>query len=489
MAKRRAKTRIKFSPPGAQFFADDIRHVEQSYTPTVEPDASPGKCYHIASQYIPFLITGLDYFTSDDNFQGDDATRQLAAARITTLQAILMTGNLACNGEPGMEFRQNPSDACQLQYSTDGGGTWKLMFDYSLCAGKTNGKQAPSAQAIAAVSVEINNWVGDYDGNTNSVAPELIHDNSPTDDYRDQAVCALIYQILLDIQAIAKNTDAQCSGWHWDIYRWLNKATIDALTAVLWLDSAGVIPLTVEERFGIILCQSLERQIYDDVREWDITPLREDALIQSLICYAFNEVRGDSISYSQWSSMFDGADSLDNMNTDCLEFIQTVFQDEDGYAAFIGATNDLVAELESGNVVYDCPCQEFEHVFDFTADDGGFIIKDGGVWTAGQGWLSTTVSGKQLLSIYLEFNQRVLYSIEIDYYAAAASNGGVRRITRYPDNTHVALSTGTGTFNTEDTSQSDVNKIGLWLDTNNVASANKITTLTVRGYGQNPFTL
>ncbi len=67
-----------------------------------------------------------------------------------------------------MLLRQNPNDACQLQFSNDDGATWELAFDYGLCL-------SPSEQAVLEMLRDQEQRIWD-----DAVSNTDINPNAPT---------------------------------------------------------------------------------------------------------------------------------------------------------------------------------------------------------------------------------------------------------------------------------------------------------------------
>lgn len=84
-------------------------------------------------QYLATLTGLLDLLKWSDNFARDD-TKTGAAIVCRTWQTALETQPITWGDCEQMILRQNPDDPCQLQQSQDGGDTWTLAFDYSLCS-------------------------------------------------------------------------------------------------------------------------------------------------------------------------------------------------------------------------------------------------------------------------------------------------------------------------------------------------------------------
>lgn len=82
-------------------------------------------------QYLSQFIGLVDQLKWSRNFARDD-TQTGAAIVSRTWQAALESEPVTVGC--GIILRQNPANVCQLQQSIDGGATWTLAFDYSLCS-------------------------------------------------------------------------------------------------------------------------------------------------------------------------------------------------------------------------------------------------------------------------------------------------------------------------------------------------------------------
>ena len=463
------------------------RHDYPTAALTRSARSSPHRCYHIATNYVQLMLALLDYYAYPSAFLGTPEENQQSAAWVTDLQILLMTGNLACRNDVGMRFRQSPDNPCIMQVSYDDGENWTDMFNFATCLDHATPNLIISQAVQVLVQLSINQVLQIYDHTVASVAPDMAHDETPTDDYRDLAMCALIAQIMSGVWSIAINTEPQFSGFKWDLYRWLNKAASDVVTVCSWILTAIAPDMTIADYVIFNLAQELAKQNIDSAREWDITALRDETLISLLVCYAMAQVSGDTVSFDQWSGMFAGSDSLPGMTTDAYDFIIAVFGDEDAYAAFIYSVNELVAALESGDATYTCPCGEFEHVFTPGSGLDTWNVVVNGEWVEGLGWRSVAVSGDALLSIEKSNNERIVFDIEVDYQTGASAITGTRRIIRSPDLNVYNLQLGTGTFTANDLNQTDLDGITVVVDTDNHTEYNYITKITIRGYGTDPY--
>lgn len=85
------------------------------------------------AQYLAILTGLLDMLKWSDNYARDE-TKTGAAIVSRMFQTALELQPITWGDCEQMILRQNPDDLCQLEQSQDGGDTWSLAFDYSVCA-------------------------------------------------------------------------------------------------------------------------------------------------------------------------------------------------------------------------------------------------------------------------------------------------------------------------------------------------------------------
>lgn len=154
-----------------------------------------------------------------------------------------------------LDFRQNPSNKCQLQYSKDGGTTWLLMFDYSLCVDNPTLPPVPGGGGSGGGAVAANNIINklyvptmrtmlDYcDGSKNQAIAQVteqirVYDHT----YTNPAVLGEIYDQVCGLsteeQAILED-DCKILTWLLDQFEGLASCPnmVDDLGG--WLDCAS----------------------------------------------------------------------------------------------------------------------------------------------------------------------------------------------------------------------------------------------------------
>lgn len=125
--------------------------------------------------YIPILLTPLRW---QGRVNGTDVQKQLFSEIWEDLITRFVTASPCGEIGAAMILRQNPADSCQLQQSIDGGVTWTLAFDYSLCL-------PPSAHFT--FTQQINNLFQQWSETTNNTeinqyAPTETFTSSPDED-------------------------------------------------------------------------------------------------------------------------------------------------------------------------------------------------------------------------------------------------------------------------------------------------------------------
>lgn len=97
-----------------------------------------------------------------------------------------LDGNECYGGAEDMDYRDNPLDPCEVQYSKDGGETWLTMFRKDNCMSGSLGDVTIINNAIT----EIENNYTTYDGDITNIAPKW----GWVDEYSDHALCWALSQ-------------------------------------------------------------------------------------------------------------------------------------------------------------------------------------------------------------------------------------------------------------------------------------------------------
>lgn len=124
-------------------------------------------------------------------------------ALASTLEEKLMT----CDS---LQYREDPTDSCVLQYSLDGGTTWQDAFDFSTCI-KTQVKPIVDAEGQRILDELMDKW----DGTANSISANLVYDGGADDTHRDVALCNAL-ELWVDAMCDAEIARRGISEQYWE---------------------------------------------------------------------------------------------------------------------------------------------------------------------------------------------------------------------------------------------------------------------------------
>jgi hypothetical protein len=370
--------------PPALEIPEFIRHDTQYPAPEKSPSDTPARCYHIQIAYVSRLVALCDYFAHSDAFSGTLEERERAAAWFVELQLIFLTGNADCGGEWEMQFRQNPDNVCQMQWRANDGEAWNLMFDYALCLDSFfGGGQLATQEQINIVMSQQQSLNVIYDGTIASIAPNMVYDSSPRDDYRDLAICAYFQTVMAGFAEFSGTYETRYSGWYWDVGRFVNDLMI-VVAPVIALIGVAVTGGVITWPFYLLsaVAVALAEEIGPMIEEYDLTPLNDEGLILQILCLVRSNLAGDDVSEAEFNAAFNGADLLPGMNADTYDALVKVVSKRVTYLSFLDACSQIVLKLESGEIEYTCPCSTWEKSWDFEASDGDYsLFVHGNLWS------------------------------------------------------------------------------------------------------------
>lgn len=208
-------------------------------------------------QYLATLTGLLDLLKWSDNFARDD-TKEGAATVCRTWQKALEAQPLTWGDCEQMILRQNPTNPCQLQQSQDGGDTWTLAFDYSLCAdvitvpapypGSETGASDAAAASMRNIFEQLCNLVDCEASRDSYIATATAYMRTYDAGYANPAALGAIYDAFCALdpteQDYAKSDcpyqehkdDMEACASVEGLYDWLNCA---AATINGWLDDTS----------------------------------------------------------------------------------------------------------------------------------------------------------------------------------------------------------------------------------------------------------
>lgn len=400
-----------FEPPFAPFLP-----TSELPAPTAAIDASPFVCFHVNREWLPYLIGAWATLTRASIYSGTFEEKKFAVLEAENFLCTIHSGNVQCE-DAMIDFRQNPANVCQLEYSTDGGVTWLLAFDYSRCR---RASVTLNVDSYIDASTTINNDVAVYQGDILNLAPAWAYGDSD-DIYRDAAMCAALHLFVdaaLDIIAEGMDESAALSLDHmWEIARdavgyglAFYEATVWFAPNVAWFPALSL---------GIAECV---RGAWDLVNREDGAAFRDRAAREVVYCRMLLHMQGATPTFNQWKTSLDGETFTGNAAKQA-DVLRLLLQDENAYMETMLVLADAIEVARIGGLD-DCPCQldEWEHVVNLREPlpDGLHVVH--GEHVAGQGvvgrdfWVAGTFQRGVDLHYHLPLAATITaFSVVYDY--------------------------------------------------------------------------
>ncbi len=205
-----------------------------------------------------------------------------------------------------MDFRDNPDDLCEVQYSIDGGVTWITMFRKDVCA-----------PAVAPSNMTISNYYDDRDNITTNyttwnndiinVAPDWAYE----DEYSDRALCWAIdfyVDMICDVginQIKTNNVNARkANDWLDDVAAVLAGAIIANMAAAA--ASGGItIPVLIVSAVTYASVTIVD-EIWDYLVSVDYSVLEDMDARQEVKCEMWHYLRGETPQWVDWTASLNG---------------------------------------------------------------------------------------------------------------------------------------------------------------------------------------
>ena len=269
-------------------------------------------------------------------------TQDVLEAEIAALEHALDGGN--CEGL-AMEFRDNPLDMCEVQYSNDEGETWTTMFRKDVCV-------TPGITTFTDIEnhkTEIDNDWTTYGGDITNVASCWAYAGEST----DAALCMAIRVFVDWICNVAmEQIEADNAVLKELMSFW--EDTRDELTLAL-------LPLAVS--FGIPgvtigalawACTEVLTAYLDVLIDKDKNYFADEEARDDVRCWMYNSMRGDTISYEAWSGSLDTYVAPTNAADAISAAVQTWLESERIFVEYLILVNDLT-QLPGELPECDCP--------------------------------------------------------------------------------------------------------------------------------------
>lgn len=211
-----------------------------------------------------------------------------------------LSGN-DCEAEM-IQFRDNPDDLCEVQYSHDG-ETWITMFRKDTC---------PPDSATTTINIEqvyididtVTNNNNNYEGDIINVAPKWDYAGEAT----DNALCYVVNAFVEFVCEAAIKQIETGNRERRESNNWLDDIAI--LVAELVLDVAlatGGIATLPALLIGAVTWASVQfvEYVWDAIATYGTGNYTNQAARDAVACWMFNKLKGGTPVFDRWSSSLD----------------------------------------------------------------------------------------------------------------------------------------------------------------------------------------
>jgi len=284
-----------------------------------------------------------------------------------------------------IQYRQSPINPCQWEISYDEGQTWALLFDMELCLAPL---LADIGDLVTTESERILKELHEkYTGTAQSISDKLVYDASGNDVFRNDSLCALTRIIVPAMcQAELQRRDEQAEVWSevGDILRSIGQVALAFGQTYITLGT-GIASAFLE--FASVAWQGVS----------DI--VLQDETAQGLVaCCMYNSLKGSTITESAFSQSLQNCNfTFGTYESQIAGAIEPMLDSLDFYLSFLQQWADMYDFAKAG-FLSDCPCEpDWCHTFDFSIDDGGFIVDNDylnnpGLYAPATAWIPTDTS-------------------------------------------------------------------------------------------------
>lgn len=259
-----------------------------------------------------------------------------------------------CDDCPDMlDFRQNPTNDCLLQYSKDGGDTWIDMFDYSKCIPQpTTGEVSNYATTATG---ELNRLRTTYNGTVQSIYTQGVWDGGGDGATRNSVLCYASWSF------VNSSCEAGIAALDQDesfVDTLLNIAAVAfglAGAIVSFFASLGnpIIALAIgyavmSAAFALLaLADNVSAAVFEDL---DVR--------QNLICCMYDALEGTTPTQENWTASLDNCDYEAGSDEEKMRlFLVGMLGNQDVYLTFLQAMDDAFTLIQAGiNQPGDCEC-------------------------------------------------------------------------------------------------------------------------------------
>jgi|GEM_PF-3120533 len=406
----------------AQQKKSGIRPYDTRLNPLSPPSVGifdePTRPVCINVDWIPHIEGLLERLVWDDAWEGTTEEVDTAIAEIRKLMVALAIGG-DCVSVGNFRLRQNPNNPCELEQSTDGGNTYSLAFDYSLCM-TTN---AITSDDLVSLEEALQQILNQFDGSTGSVAPNMVYDSTPEDADRDLALCHAVNEmvaIMCEMELENRKQIALGSS--------ILGAVIGLIGIAVTIGSGGA-----ATPFYIALATAFFggfATVFGGLSEAILTDQQARA---DVACCMYDALKGSTISGTAFENSLGGCgfSGLDN-NAQLAGAIAQMLTAQDVYQSFLDQLEKAYTLANLGLV--DCPCelpvQTFYLEADLTTGQHGSIesVSQSGNYVAGTGWVGEDFSTVTRLWFRFVFDPVTISYAEMRFSRTPSTSTGIKSV-------------------------------------------------------------
>lgn len=362
--------------------------------------------------------------------------------------------SVECDPMPYPILRQNPENACQTQQSLDGGATWTVVIDTSVCqpvippmirlrqnptqpqlleqsldSGATwttaydySKYKQPLSRQIENNSYnnEVNNYTTEnttlWDESSHDVnifAPDLVFDGTAKDGDRNKAICYASRVFVSAIMEIAFQSAAHPGGGDS-----LAALAFTAVTTGIGAWFGGPFGAAIGAFFGAGLIELANRGTDAYTRE--VYGQYED----NLVCCMYTALKDSIPTQAAFAAAFSGSDCvLDSTAQKFVDEMLTPLLTQD--KMFLAFLRSAAEGVSLGDFLPDCPCEP-QNCLDFKSAEQDAISAFPGSaqWFDGKGWGNELNAGVSLKFQYTNIPDQIT-KVHLTYFRswnAATSN-------------------------------------------------------------------
>jgi hypothetical protein len=267
--------------------------------------------------------------------------------------------------EPGsLRFRNKPDAPCILQYSTDGGSSWRDGFDFDLCLGGLK-RQTTNIWEVTVGPTIVNTYeqiVNEYTTNNDMsvFAPQMVYTGLPVEDgWRDAALCQAARAVVDSVceLELAGRRRGVAIGQVTNIVLGLVSAVIGAAAAATAPASAGASLAVYALYFAA--GSALVGVGATIIQELSEATLGSQEFRETVACCMFCALKGQTPSKAVFQDSLSGCDfPFGSSEAQLAGAIAPFLQRDDVFATFVRAAQDNIRAAQLGLIACPCECDQ-----------------------------------------------------------------------------------------------------------------------------------